>query len=543
MTHNIHTTRVLPEERNDGAQNVPIAHKQFIHAKKTYYFGLTCLHGSFVLAAIIIYAVTMTSFAYAPIIPFLAFPFFVNSVKNYFKLQAAGNIPKSPECLDLSPEKFNLPALNHPSNLSYRAKISSNSTESNGWKLELIKNAEQNIFLSGSYCGGEIFDQALRLIEEKMQQKPHLKTFIISSDFYLTNDNREHLQSLQSLFPDRFHLHVFSENNTALNPLTDQWIVSVIHAKICAIDFGKYFITGGSGLQTKWVSSEEDSRENSESRFRFPRPSVQPNYMNDIDFLFHSDSDRGVGGTLYLEMIKLFFMFDTKKQNLVDGQFPSYTQLSFPEESIMTSVPNLEFSTENPMEITPFFSGPGQPTNPFLEKIIERIDAAQTSIVMNNMYFHPSQRLLNALADASRRGVKVTIITNDQHQQSPGSHRFFADLSKKQALRLFDLGEAENIDVWLYRKQETTHHKKVIIIDNEYTMIGSSNICYRSDQTDFEVNLEIKSREFAENTGKLNRNDQESCAQFTRTERLFNPSSSYTGFKGAFQHYVFSTFL
>src|SRR5690606_31009591 len=155
--------------------------------------------------------------------PLLMVPSVVHCIKNYFKYRAIENLPKPTRALNLKPENFDLPKLNEFSKRDYSAHICQNSLESNQWKLELLSHANHNIFLCGSYCGGPIFDEALHRIEQRMDLKQQLKTFIIASDYFLTEENRDKLQYLQQKYPERFHLHIFKENNDTINLATDQW--------------------------------------------------------------------------------------------------------------------------------------------------------------------------------------------------------------------------------------------------------------------------------------------------------------------------------
>lgn len=134
------------------------------------------------------------------------------------------------------------------------------------WREELIKTAQHNIVISGNYCGGEAFDRTLDLIEARMDEKPDLKVVLISSPKFIKNktvkqvdvdgnevripvENKTKLAALQEKFPDRF----------SLVESPDVWMVGTSakkvtnHTKYFGIDYGKYYILGGTGIQDGYV--------------------------------------------------------------------------------------------------------------------------------------------------------------------------------------------------------------------------------------------------------------------------------------------------
>jgi hypothetical protein len=58
--------------------------------------------------------------------------------------------------------------------------VTENPKETTEWKLALIKNANSSIEISGSYCGGEIFREALHAIDKRMEERPKLKVSLLS---------------------------------------------------------------------------------------------------------------------------------------------------------------------------------------------------------------------------------------------------------------------------------------------------------------------------------------------------------------------------
>lgn len=122
------------------------------------------------------------------------------------------------------------------------------------WREDLIKAAEHNIVLSGNYCGGKSFASLLALVEQQIQAKPNLKVVIISSPNFIKNGNLKKIEQLTAQYPGNFSLvespdiwHV----STGLKKSTN-------HTKCLVIDYGKYFILGGSGVKDNFAETGLD---------------------------------------------------------------------------------------------------------------------------------------------------------------------------------------------------------------------------------------------------------------------------------------------
>ena len=106
------------------------------------------------------------------------------------------------------------------------------------------------------------------------------------------------------------------------------------------------------------------------------------------------------------------------------------------------------------------------------------IKAARRELIIQNPYLLPEKEALQALEEAVRRGVKVTIMVpsvnaTDNAIVQHASHHHFGSLLKR------------GVRVWEYDK--TLLHQKVIIVDGVYSCVGSTNFDARS----FEINDEI----------------------------------------------------
>ena len=103
--------------------------------------------------------------------------------------------------------------------------------------------------------------------------------------------------------------------------------------------------------------------------------------------------------------------------------------------------------------------------------------AAREEVRIATPYFVPDPDLELGIADAARRGVKVTLLVPGPHQDSA----IVRYASRAYYRRLLEAG------VRIFEYQPTMMHTKTVTVDNQWAFIGSSNFDSRS----FELNYEI----------------------------------------------------
>lgn len=114
---------------------------------------------------------------------------------------------------------------------------------------------------------------------------------------------------------------------------------------------------------------------------------------------------------------------------------------------------------------------------------VQAINAATTSITVENAYFIPPPVVREAFKDAARRGVDVKIATNSKASSDMG---FVVD-----AQRYF-YGELLDAGVQIFEKQGGTLHAKTMTVDGAWSIIGSVNLNGRSDGLDTEAAVAIR---------------------------------------------------
>lgn len=395
----------------------------------------------------------------------------------------------------------------------------SDTVESYEWKKRLIKSAEHNIVLSGNYCGGETFIEILDLVEEQLSKKPNLKAVFISSDRFIEKKHHQKILELSQKFKDRFQL-VETQEVLQFNPGIKR--VSN-HSKVLAIDYGKYFIQGGSGLEDKYAKAKGvgDFIPKSDKKTVFYLPKAG---FRDQDFVFHSENENSVGRRVYLETLKLalrwqrlndapgYFENDQlrsvkKHKDLIDELLSEEMKNEASQVKPATYIQEFHASSSKDCSTKILCTGPEHVKNRFEQELIKSFREAKDSITISHLYFHPSKVVMQELIAAGKRGVKIKIITNGNGKNCPFLHHFFAPRNRyhySQIVNALEEKLKKNVEVYEYAVDMTTFHKKVIVVDDT-VIAGSSNFGYKSlvTMSDHEINFVTKSKEFADRTLKI----------------------------------------
>jgi cardiolipin synthase len=110
------------------------------------------------------------------------------------------------------------------------------------------------------------------------------------------------------------------------------------------------------------------------------------------------------------------------------------------------------------------------------------IEGAVSQVDISTPYFLPDRALRRALVRAARRGVRVRIIVpgrvTDQRFVRLASRRMYRELL------------AGGVQIYEYRPSMT--HAKVMIVDDAWAVIGTTNVDNRSFEHNDEVNLAFR---------------------------------------------------
>ena len=119
---------------------------------------------------------------------------------------------------------------------------------------------------------------------------------------------------------------------------------------------------------------------------------------------------------------------------------------------------------------------------------LQAIDAAQREVLLAQAYFLPGRRFREALCDAARRGVAVTLLLQGRVEYRLQHHA---------TQTLYDQLLAAGARIFEY--QPAFLHAKVAVIDDDWATVGSSNIDPFSLLLSREANVIILDTAFAMN--------------------------------------------
>ena len=131
-------------------------------------------------------------------------------------------------------------------------------------------------------------------------------------------------------------------------------------------------------------------------------------------------------------------------------------------------------------------SGPDDEVEKIEFVVLQAIACARERIQLMTPYFLPDDRLITALSLAAMRGVTVDIVV-----PSKSDHRAVDMAMNANVGPLLKDG----CRIWL--SPVPFNHSKVMVVDGEWCLVGSSNWDMRSFRLNFELNVEVYDSELA----------------------------------------------
>ena len=162
-----------------------------------------------------------------------------------------------------------------------------------------------------------------------------------------------------------------------------------------------------------------------------------------------------------------------------DWFFATRELIEFPQYNINTSPNKANQINDNSVIARVIQDGPDEHHNKTRWTLINALVCAQKSVKIMTPYFIPDQTLMTSLHTAAMRGVSIEIIVPEL------SDILFVDwVMEANLARIIEHG------VQIYKNKRPFDHSKIIIIDDIWSFIGSSNWDARSLEFNFEINLE-----------------------------------------------------
>jgi len=238
------------------------------------------------------------------------------------------------------------------------------------------------------------------------------------------------------------------------------------HRKLLIVD-GRIGFTGGVGIADNWLGDAQDPEHWRDSHFRLEGPAVA--------------------------QMQAAFM---------DNWMETCAQVLHGEEYF----PGLQPIGAQSAQL--FKSSADDASESVRLMYLLSISSAVRSVRIANAYFVPDSLAVATLAAAQRRGAKVEIIVPNRHIDSKIVRRASRSL----------WGPLLEAGVAIYEYQPTMYHVKVVVVDEVWTSVGSTNFDNRSFRLNDEANLNILDAGFAETQAREFEKDKAKARRITLEE-------------------------
>lgn len=243
------------------------------------------------------------------------------------------------------------------------------------------------------------------------------------------------------------------------------------HRKILVID-GKVAFTGGVGIADNWLGNAEDSDHWRDSHFSISGPAVA-------------------------QMQAAF----------LDNWIKTSGEVLHGEEYF----PELESTGEQHAQVFKSSSSEGSESVRLLYLL--SIASAEKTVYIANAYFVPDDLSLETMTQALKRGVKIRIVL-------PGTRIDSEPVRRASRARWGDLLKA---GAEIHEYQPTMYHCKIMVVDDVWTTVGSTNFDSRSFRLNDEANLNIYDHALAQQQITMIEEDLKQSRQITLQEWKHRP--------------------
>ena len=331
--------------------------------------------------------------------------------------------------------------------------------------LEAIRSAKKTItFETYIYWSGKVGDDFAKALAERA--RAGVKVHVLLDWVGSGKAKKDYIDEMKAagVEVDKYHpLRWY--NFSRVNNRT--------HRKLLVVD-GRIGFTGGVGIADKWSGHAQDPEHWRDSHFRLEGPAVA-------------------------QMQAAFMDNWTKTQSKV-----LHGEEYFPK-----------LDSAGPSQAQVFKSSPREGSESVRLMYLLSIASARKRLLIANSYFVPDDLSVKTIADARKRGVDVEVIV-------PGT-KIDSELSRKASRsRWGDLLEA---GVEIYEYQPTMYHCKVMVIDDLWVSVGSTNFDNRSFRLNDEANLNIYDADFARRQVNDFEEDRKRAHRVTLAEWQHRPLS------------------
>ncbi len=341
-------------------------------------------------------------------------------------------------------------------------KLLINGEEKFNTLLDDLKQAKHHIHIE--YYIFESDRTGTEIIEVLIQKaKAGVKVRFIYDDFGSHGIDKDQLNKLKSAGAEiapfyKIDLFLFASKINYRN-----------HRKIVIID-GAISFVGGINISDKY---RNDTKATGELFWRDTHLRINGTATASLQFIFIGD-----------------WNFCSKQTLEIEGAyFPNRLNENLIETDLVQIVP----------------SGPDSDLPVIYYSLIKTIDCAKKSILITNPYFIPGESLVDALLVAAGSGVSIKIIVpgiSDSKIVNAAANSFYSELL--------------TAGIEIYRYQKGFVHAKTMVVDDDLSIVGTSNMDYRSFDLNFEVNAMVYSRKIASELTYAFEEDLKECDKIDR---------------------------
>jgi len=338
--------------------------------------------------------------------------------------------------------------------------------------LEAIEHAQKSITLETYiYWSGEVGKKFAVALEKRA--RAGVKVYVLIDAYGSGLVSATDLQAMRDA-----GVNVYKYNDFQFyNPQSYVKMDHRTHRKLLIVD-GTVGFTGGVGLADMWDGHAEDADHWRDNHYRIEGPVVAQ-----LQAVFAENWMRTCGDVLE-----------------GDAFFPPLSPQGGQWAQVFKSTPELDSVTVELVMLLSFAH-------------------AQQHIRIESPYFVLDGQSRKALLDAAQRGVKIEIIV-------PGRH--IDEKIVRMASRA-DWGDLLKAGVEIYEYQPTMIHSKLLIVDDVWTSIGSSNMDNRSFHINDEANLNVLDAQFAARQTQVFEMDKAKCRRITLEEWQKRPLTVLLG--------------
>lgn len=167
---------------------------------------------------------------------------------------------------------------------------------------------------------------------------------------------------------------------------------------------------------------------------------------------------------------------------------------------------------ENGIPVIPVFTNTGRARRKMRRLLLYSIRNARNSIFLTTAYFIPGKKIINALINASKRGVSLKLLL-------PGESDIKSVLyaGRSYYSKLLKAG------IEIYHYHGSVLHSKTAVFDDCWSIIGSTNLDFQSLRRNEESNVGIFDTEFSKQMVKVFQDDMRNSTRIDLDAWLKRP--------------------